>query len=243
MQRIVSLVPSLTELLYDLGLDAEVAGITKFCVHPAHWFATKARVGGTKSIKPEAIKKLDPTLIIANKEENVREQVLSLAENYRVHITDISNITDAINAIAEIGALTGKAPEAGNIIAAIKTAMPPQAVKLKVAYLIWQKPYMSIGGDTFISDMLMHGGFDNVFKDRYRYPETTVEELAASEAEYILLSSEPYPFGDKHAEELSKLIPEKKVLLIDGEMCSWYGSRTAKGLAYLRDLYKALPAL
>ena len=238
-RRIISLVPSQTELLYSLGLETEVVGITKFCVHPAEWLATKTRVGGTKQINIQTIKQLQPDLIIANKEENVKEQIEALASDYPVWISDVNNLNDALQMILSVGTITGKSTKAETLIATIenqfaKLKMPD--IKPRVCYLIWQNPYMTVGGDTFISHMLQQAGFENIFAHQLRYPVITLEELSTMNYELLLLSSEPYPFSQKHIDELQPLLPGKKILLVDGELFSWYGSRLQYAPEYFRQL-------
>ena len=239
--RIVSLVPSQTELLYDLGLEEEVIGITKFCVHPAHWFKTKARIGGTKNINVQSIHHLKPDLIIANKEENVKDQVEELAENYDVFVTEVHNLTDAIDMINALGLLSGKTEKATLVSNKVKVQFQNlQDVtslqrKIKAAYLIWKDPLMAVGSHTFINDMMLYCGLENIFSSRDRYPEISVAELRI-DCELILLSSEPYPFKEKHVNELQLQIPGVKIILVDGEMFSWYGSRLLKASCYLKEL-------
>ncbi|MBL7732584.1 MAG: ABC transporter substrate-binding protein [Chitinophagaceae bacterium] len=236
--RIISLVPSQTELLYDLGLNEQVAGITKFCIHPEEWFRTKTRVGGTKQLKMDIIHRLQPDLIIANKEENVKEQIEELAKSFPVWTSDISNLSDALAMITAIGLITGKEKEAASIVKKITDnfATLPKRTLRKAVYLIWQKPFMCAGGDTFISSMMETAGFANVFTHKKRYPELTPDEIAASEAEYILLSSEPFPFKQKHRDEIIALFPAQEVILVDGELFSWYGSRLLHAPEYFGKL-------
>lgn len=243
-KRIVSLVPSQTELLFDLGLEAEVVGITKFCVHPEHWFRNKTRIGGTKTLKADLITSLHPDLIIANKEENLEEQVIPLAAIAPVFTSDISTLAHALEMIRLIGIITGKEPISENICSTIQQGFDslsnPFARPLRTAYLIWHKPYMSIGGDTFIHDMLTRCGLHNVFSGKTRYPETTVAELRQLHTELILLSSEPYPFRNQHLAAIQEELPGTKILLVDGEMFSWYGSRLQQAPAYFEQLLKQL---
>lgn len=239
-QRIISLVPSITELLYDLELDDEVIGITKFCVHPDKWFRTKTRIGGTKNINIEKIKLLHPDLIIANKEENVKEQVESLSNLYPVWLTDITDLDDALKMIKACAYITGKKEKVEMIIRNIKNSfvqnIPDNKFK-KALYLIWQNPYMSIGGDTFINDMLKKAGFKNSLQDKTRYPSLTNDEIIALNPEYVLLSSEPFPFKQKHIDEMQSLLPDAKIKLVDGEMFSWYGSRMMYAAPYFKTLH------
>jgi len=239
--RIVSLVPSQTELLYDLGLDEEVIGLTKFCVHPTKWYRDKTRVGGTKNVKIQAIHDLKPDLIIANKEENVKEQVEELSANYDVFVTDVNNLPDAINMINDTGLLVGKARAAYVMANKIETSFKKLKEitclkrKINAAYLIWKDPFMAAGNHTFINDMMRYCGLENIFSSRDRYPEITLEELR-TDSELILLPSEPYPFKEKHLKELESQIRGIKIILVDGEMFSWYGSRLLKAAGYFKEL-------
>ena len=231
--------PSQTELLYDLGLEEEVVGITKFCIHPEKWFREKQRVGGTKTLHIEKIKSLRPDLIIANKEENVQEQIEELAKNFPIWISDVNTLDDAYGMMASVGKITGRQSEADTLIAQIKAAFAQLQFtnqKLKTAYLIWKGPYMTVGGDTFIHDIITMAGFDNVFQNRKRYPEMEVKNLQAANCQLLLLSSEPYPFKQKHIEELQLQLPQTKIILVDGEMFSWYGSRLICCVDYLQKL-------
>lgn len=246
-KRIVSLVPSQTELLYDLGLENEVVGITKFCVHPEKWFRTKMRVGGTKQLHINKIKELQPDLIIANKEENVQEQVEELAKNFAVWTSDLNDLKSALVMIASIGELTGKQQKAKEIFDAIgkrftSLKLETKNPKFRTCYLIWKEPYMSVGGDTFINDMLKHAGFENIFSNKTRYPEVTISELNTENCELLLLSSEPFPFKQKHIDELQSLLPDTKIILVDGEMFSWYGSRLLQAPSYFQHLRQQIAA-
>lgn len=244
--RIISLVPSQTELLYDLGLQEEVVGITKFCIHPEQWFRNKTRIGGTKDVKFDRVQTLSPTLIIANKEENIKEQVEALAEIAPVYTTDISTLDEAYHMINEIGKLTDKRFKAEEIIEKIKTGFAKLSNQLEqqtpktCLYLIWKDPYMSVGGDTFIHDMMLHCKLENVLAQEIRYPNVTAEQIKRLAPEIILLSSEPYPFKEKHIAELQTLLPETTILLADGEMFSWYGSRLQHSPAYFCGLWNTI---
>jgi ABC-type Fe3+-hydroxamate transport system substrate-binding protein len=248
-ERIISLVPSQTELLYDLGLDNEVIGITKFCIHPAEWYRTKKRIGGTKTLNIKEIKELKPDLLIANKEENIKEQVEELACEFPTWISDVNNLPQALQMIEQIGEITNTKENAHSLVQQIKKQFAnynekqeTRNEKLRTAYLIWKDPYMSVGGDTFIHNMLTYAGFQNVFADKNRYPETTIEELRIANCELMLLSSEPFPFKQKHIDELQKHLPTTKIFLADGELFSWYGSRLLHTPAYFQKLQIALIA-
>jgi|SRR5579862_52027 len=241
-QRIISLVPSQTELLFDLGLDEQVVGITKFCVHPEKWFRNKTRVGGTKQINFKTIAELDPDLIIANKEENTKEQIDELAGSFPVWVSDISTLNDALEMIGSVGQITNREGGAKKIIAEIKdnfssfTKQQDANNIRRTAYLIWQDPYMSVGRDTFIHQMMTCCGMKNIFEDRVRYPTITEADLSRENCELLLLSSEPFPFKENHLKELQNKLQKVKIILVDGEMFSWYGSRLIKAPQYFRQL-------
>jgi ABC-type Fe3+-hydroxamate transport system substrate-binding protein len=238
-KRIVSLVPSQTELLYYLGLDEVTIGITKFCVHPNSWFKTKTRVGGTKNVNLQTIHTLQPDLIIANKEENVQEQVIALANLYNVWVTDVNNLTEALQMIKDIGALTNTSSHAQTLIGGINahfTQLQKPLQPIPTAYLIWQNPYMAAASSTFINDMMQRCGLQNVFIHLERYPAITIEQLQQSNCKLLLLSSEPYPFKEKDIALLQELLPNTKILLADGEMFSWYGSRLLLAPSYFATL-------
>ncbi|MDB5196666.1 MAG: iron transporter [Flaviaesturariibacter sp.] len=238
-KRIISLVPSQTELLFDLGLEEEVVGITKFCIRPETWFRSKARIGGTKTVSLEKIKALNPDLIIANKEENVQEQVEALAKEFPVWISDINTLPEAISMIEKVAAVVGKKAEGEALCVKIQTAFytfQPSNAKPRAAYLIWKNPYMSVGNDTFIHDMLDRAGFENILSHKTRYPEILIEELASLNCEVLLLSSEPYPFKQADIDELQVQLPNTRIELVDGELFSWYGSRLLQAPAYFQGL-------
>ncbi len=242
-KRIVSLVPSQTELLFDLGLEKEVVGITKFCIHPNNWFRNKTRVGGTKNINFEVIEKLKPDLIIANKEENTETEIKQLMKEYPVWISDIQNLEDALNMIFSIGEVTKTTQKALEIIAIIqkKFELLKYQKNRKTAYFIWQKPMMSINKSRFINDMMNRCGFNNVFASANNdYPEISEEKLHKENPEIILLSSEPYPFKDKHIKKFQKICPNAIIKLVDGEMFSWYGSRLQYSSNYFQNLLKSI---
>lgn len=240
-QRIISLVPSQTELLFDLGLEERVVGITKFCIHPKKWYRTKNRIGGTKNLHIEKIKALQPDLIIANKEENEKSQVEALANLCPIYVSEISDLQGACEMITTVGKLTGTVEKAEqlkkNVTQEFSLLAPKHTTPLKVAYLIWKDPWMSVGGDTFIHDMISNIGWQNIFADNVRYPIIDIETILARNADIILLSSEPYPFTERHIDELQQHLSSKtKIVLVDGEMFSWYGSRLLLAPRYFREL-------
>ena len=226
-KRIISLVPSITELLCDLGLEDRIVGCTKFCVHPQHLRKRISIIGGTKTIHLDRVQQLRPDLIIANKEENTKSDIEHLANEYPVWISDVQTRSESLELIRQLGELCGCSGSANRIINQLEKshlAIPKLATK-KVAYLIWKSPYMTIGADTFIHSMLEAHGFVNVFAERQRYPEVTLEEISRRKPELIFLSSEPFPFKEDHLREIQEILGDSKVLLVDGEYFSWYGSR------------------
>jgi len=237
-KKIVSVVPSQTELLFDLGLSNEILGITKFCIHPKEICQTKTIVGGTKNLNIEKIISLQPDLIIANKEENVKEQIELLSEKIPVWLTDVNNYDEALQMIADLGKITQTSEKANSIKQSIdeQLSAPIFNKKRKAVYLIWKSPFMTIGGDTFIDSMMHKAGFENTFHHLTRYPEIEIENIAKSDCEFVLLSSEPYPFSQKHVDEMQASLPNKKIIIVDGEMFSWYGSRMLKSATYFKEI-------
>ena len=237
-KRIISIVPSQTELLFDLGLDQEIIGITKFCIHPSDRVKQKLKIGGTKTLNINLIKKLNPDLIIGNKEENEKTQVEHLMKDIPLWMSDVAGLGGALDMINKLGELVEKKDKAAVLTIAISSLFGKLAIKsasLKVAYLIWRKPYFIAGKGTFIDDMLQKCGLINVF-DQERYPEITAQQLKEAGPDVILLSSEPYPFKEKHIREFHSLLPNSTIKLVDGEVFSWYGSRLLHAPQYFQNL-------
>lgn len=243
-RRIVSLVPSQTELLYALGLGQHVVGVTKFCIHPAKARQHATVIGGTKNFDFEKIAALKPDLVIGNKEENYQEGIEQLAAQHPVWMSDISTLAEALDMIRRVGFIGGRKDAAevlsADIAASFEQLLQPAAL-VPAAYFIWRKPYMVAGAGTFIDEMLQQAGFRNVFASLARYPEITPEQLQKAAPKQILLSSEPYPFQEKHVAEFRTLCPAAAVRIVDGELFSWYGSRLRLSAAYFRKL-NSLPA-
>ncbi|KAA9332354.1 ABC transporter substrate-binding protein [Hymenobacter busanensis] len=246
-QRIVSLVPSQTELLFDLGLGERVVGVTKFCIHPAEAREKAAVVGGTKNFHFDKIAALKPDLIIGNKEENYQDGIEQLAAQYPVWMSDIFTLDDALDMMRRVGLITGTKANAEALAAEIAASfgqLAPPAEPLSAAYFIWRQPYMVAATGTFIDDVMQRAGFRNAFAGRSRYPEIGADELAAAAPQVVLLSSEPYPFGAKHVAEFQAICPQAVVCVVDGELFSWYGSRLRHSAAYVAALRQqvAIPA-
>lgn len=219
--------PSQTELLFDLGLEKEIVGVTKFCVHPDHARKTRKIIGGTKRFELDEITKLKPDLVIGNKEENYPEGIEFLQERFPVWMSDIYNLEGALSMITSIAELTGKAEAGRKLTQEIRKAfagiqrLPP----LRTLYLMWREPFMGAAARTFIDSMIREIGLVNVLADRERYPELTREEIIRLNPDLVLLSSEPFPFTEKHQREVEAFLPGSRIKLVDGEFFSWYGSR------------------
>lgn len=230
--RIISLVPSQTELLVDLALRDKLVGITKFCVHPNGLKKEKVVIGGTKNFHFDNIDALRPDLIIANKEENYKEGIEKLAGKYPVWISDINNLEDAYQMILSLGEMTGSIPIASQIVADIRKGLDKDFhFKGSAVYLIWNEPLIAVGSDTFIDSMLEKAGFKNIIQQR-RYPEIRKEDLLRLNPDYLLLSSEPFPFREKHLTVFRDILPISNIRIVDGEMFSWYGSRLLRSAKY-----------
>lgn len=236
-KRIISLVPSITELLHDLGLKDEVVGITKFCVHPKNWCDSKVKVGGTKKIKYNVIQELQPDLIIGNKEENTKEEILELEKHYNVLMTDVNSFQDTLEMINLIGLACDKKTKSNELIDQLSKLGREMVSDKSISaiYLIWNEPFYAVGQKTFINNMMQLAGFKNLItKDRY--PEITIENINKLKPQLLLLSTEPYPFGDKHITQLKNSLSITEPVLVDGEMFSWYGSRLLKSFEYFNQL-------
>lgn len=241
-RRIISLVPSQTELLVDLGLESSIVGVTKFCVHPKHLKMSKAVVGGTKQINIEKIKALQPDIILCNKEENTEEIIKSLEDIAPIHVSDIYNLEDCFELIKMYAAIFDVEDNALDLISNIQIEQEAYKLQfqntdnLKVAYFIWKDPWMVAASDNFIDVMIKEAGFINAFESEKRYPEIDLNNSNLAEADLIFLSSEPFPFKEEHVLELQSQFPEKTIKIVDGEMFSWYGSRLLKSYSYFKRL-------
>jgi len=243
-KRVISLVPSQTEFLNDLGLDEQIIGITKFCVHPKEWFKRKQRVGGTKTLNLELIRSLNPDLIIANKEENNRPDIEALQKEFCVWTSDIKTTKDSYQMMIALGKILEKEEMANAIVKKITsnfTILRSQNFTKKSAlYLIWHEPIMSVGHDTYIHEILNIAGFENLLKAHTRYPILSLNAIQEFAPDVLLLSSEPFPFKEKHIAFYQEALPNTKIKLVDGEIFSWYGSRQLKVKEYVLKLRKEL---
>ena len=238
--RIVSLVPSQTEYLYGLGLEEQIVGQTLFCVHPQDKFKKAFKIGGTKKVNIPRIQALKPDIIIANKEENIKAQIEALGLDFPVWTSDIKTIEDAVDMMEKLAIIFGKENESKPIVEGVKNSFFSSKTiskKHSALYLVWRKPWMGAGRDTFINYMMEQAGFKNIITEKEsRYPSLFMEDIKNYKPEYILLSSEPFPFDEDHVKELQNELPDAKILLVDGEMFSWYGSRLLSSMEYFRTL-------
>jgi len=243
-KRIISLVPSQTELLHYWGLGDRVVGLTKFCVHPKEWYKSKQRIGGTKTVDLEKVRALKPDLIIGNKEENTQSDIETLQKEYPVWMSDMQELEEVWEMMSALGELLNVEKESKTLInhlkedfALLKTA-PKKS--LRTAYFIWQNPFMVAGSNTFIDALLRAAHFENVFAQEPRYPAVTIPQIQAKNPELILLSSEPYPFKEKHVQLFQEMCPNAKIEVVDGELFSWYGSRLLHTTNYIKKLHQKL---
>jgi iron complex transport system substrate-binding protein len=245
--RIISLVPSQTELIFDLGQESKLVGLTKFCVHPNHLKLTKKIVGGTKKVNIEKIRLLEPDLIIANKEENTQEIVDELSKICPVWVTDIITFEDSLQMISDFGQFLNCSNEAQKWIDKIncayldfQTFIKEKPIR-KVAYFIWKKPYIVVGSDNFINELLKINRFENIYEHMSRYPEIELGNMKTEDGpDLILLSSEPFPFKEVDAGEIGSFVEDAQTIFVDGEMFSWYGSRLIKAFNYFKSLHQRL---
>lgn len=241
-KRIICLCPCITETLYELNLEEEIVGRTRYCIYPAEKVEKAAVVGGTKEIDEEVVARLHPDLIIAEKEENTKEIVETLEKRYPVFCAEVQSIADAYRMIEDMASLTDKEQEGKQLIAEIKKEFSslPTARGKRAAYVIWRNPYMAVGRNTYIHSLLEEMGFANPFASlERRYPVVTEENFRDARLDYIFLASEPYSFKEKHKREFSEMAPGAKVEIIDGEMF-WYGARMRETARYLREYMRRM---
>jgi ABC-type Fe3+-hydroxamate transport system substrate-binding protein len=243
VSRIVSLVPSITELLFDLGLGGQVVGRTGFCIHPWAQVRHVPKVGGTKDLRFDVIRGLRPTHVVVNVDENRREDAEALAEFVpEVVVTHPVVPRDNLALYRQMGQVFGVSARAEALCAEFEAtyaelaARRATAVTEPVLYLIWKDPWMTVAPETYISAMLELVGWRTLPRESSeRYPEVDVAAYAG-EVSRVLLSSEPFHFKEQHLTEVRALVPGAEVALIDGEMTSWYGSRAIRGMRYLETL-------
>ncbi len=241
-KRIISIVPSQSELLWDLGLREELVGITKFCIHPKEMHQSVTHIGGTKTLNIDKIRSLKPDVIIGNKEENDQTQIVELQKEFDVWMSDIYTLHDSLSMIEGIGDLVNKSQDAKKITSQISTSFKDlKQTHQTVLYFIWNKPYMVAGRATFIGHLLEKIGLKNCITDiNSRYPTLSLDDIINLNPELIFLSSEPYPFKETHVKELKKHLPKTRMLIVDGELFSWYGSRLTHSTTYFNELIETI---
>ncbi len=246
-QRIISLVPSQTELLFDLGLESRIVGITKYCVHPFHFLSTKKIVGGTKKVEISVIKELKPDIIVGNKEENTLEMVQELRKICPVWVTDVKALEDNAQMITDFGRIFNCRTEAQKWNDKIVFALADfnkfikDKESKKVAYFIWKNPYRVAGAANFINALLKLNHFVNIYEDRVRYPEIELKKIRIEgDPDLVFLPSEPYPFKEEDAFEIGRFTHHAKTIYVDGAMFSWYGSRLLKAFEYFKALHNRI---
>lgn len=244
-RRIVSLVPSQTELLVDLGLRERISGVTKFCVHPVDLRQEKTVVGGTKQVNLQKIREIRPDIILCNKEENTPQMVKDLETIAAVHVSDVMTVNDSLELIREYGEIFEVQKAASTIVGEILDRKQDfeefvdQFPKKRVAYFIWKNPWMVVGKNTFIDHLLELNNFTNVFsKLETRYPEVELEDLKSLDVDLIFLSTEPFPFKEEDKENLENQLENTRVQVVDGEYFSWYGSRLTGAFDYFKKLHE-----
>lgn len=238
--RIVSLVPSITETLCCIGLQDQIVGVTKFCVHPTNIKKNSKVIGGTKNPNIIKILSLKPDFIIANKEENRQEDIEILRKYLPVYTSDITTSVDHLIFLSDLQSIFPNS-KATKLIVTLSEILPYQSNKIiRSSYLIWKDPWMTIGNDTFIHHMMEKYGFTNVFGYLKRYPMVILEEIKVARPDVLLLSSEPFPFKEKHIVELAEIFPDIAIKLVDGELFSWYGPRMIEAHGYLKGLQESV---
>jgi len=245
--RIISIVPSITELLFDLGVEDTIVGITSYCVHPFHFLTTKKSIGGTKKVNIERVKELAPDLIICNKEENTPEMVAALSEIAPVYVSEVNTISDSLELIQQLGNILSCRTEAKNLVSKINFKLDDFKLFMKdmptrkAAYFIWAEPWMVAANNTFINEVLKLNKFDNIYQNLERYPTIPLEKIRFSgDPRVVLLPSEPFKFTDDHAFEIATYANRSMTVFADGEYFSWYGSRLLKAFDYFKQLQKKI---
>jgi ABC-type Fe3+-hydroxamate transport system substrate-binding protein len=230
-ERVVSMVPSLTETLADLGLAENLVAVTRFCKYPSNVVNTLPKIGGPKNINLEKIIDLKPDFVVAVKEENNKKQVLSLAEHVPVFVFDINTLEDSFDMLQLLGTIFEIQEISAQWIKRIKEKLEilkPSVVAEKTLYMIWKKPWMAAGKSTFIGSMMQVAGFNNLISGRY--PEISENEMRKADA--ILLATEPYHFNENDRKQLQEMFSGTRVIIVDGEMFTWYGTHMLKAFDY-----------
>jgi ABC-type Fe3+-hydroxamate transport system substrate-binding protein len=246
--RIVSLVPSLTEALFAFGLAEEVAGVTRYCVEPAE-ARRRPKVGGTKNVDVARVAAMEPDLVLANVEENTRDDVEAMiAAGLRVFVTYPRTVAGAIAELQLLAEMTDATAAAEPIVSAAEWALEraeaanQRRTAVRTFCPIWRNPWMTIGPDTYIHDFLRACGAENVYGDAPdRYPMVALTDVAARRPEAVLLPDEPYRFSRKHVPEVIETLGDVRTYLVDGKSLCWYGPRIGPALAEAQGLLRGEP--
>lgn len=241
--KIVSLVPSISELIYDLNVESKLVGVTKFCVHPKYFQIEKTVVGGVQEFDIEKIKALKPDVVFASKDENFEEEILELQKYVPVYVTDVKSVDEAKQMIEDFGVLLNCRNDASKILMKIEMQLQDlekvtgDLLFRSAAYFVWNEPWVAAGKDTFVDSMLKLIKVNNVFSNlKERYPMVTGANIHIANPDMIMLPSEPFYFQDQQAMEISAHTHDAATFFVDGQMFSWYGSRLVKSLDYLKLL-------
>ncbi|WP_332645813.1 ABC transporter substrate-binding protein [Lysinibacillus sp. 54212] len=237
-KRVVSICPAITETLFSLGLEQEIVGRTRYCIYPQNLVEQVTIVGGTKEVDYDVIASLQPDLIIAEKEENTIEIIEELEAHFPVFVFQIESIAEAYRMILDAGKITGRQEESKKLVEEITGSFQPLPQNHgRAAYAMWRKPYMVVGATTYISDVLQTLGFANPYTTyEGRYPVVDIAALQKEQLDVLFLSSEPFPFSQKHKDELAAYLPNTSIRLIDGEMF-WYGARMKEAGHYFKQYF------
>lgn len=241
--RIISLVPSLSETLVDLGLRSSLVGCTQFCVEPKDLHRTAQVIGGTKDFSLEKIRALNPTHILANQEENPKELVLELQKEFPLLLTFPKSPFDVPSMLIDIGQFLSLsfAEPAADLENVMRQEPKPQ-VGETFLYFIWREPYMVVGRDTYISRFLETFGYRNAYEGDQRYPALSEAEIALLRPQTVLFSTEPYPFRKRDAKRLREAWPDcPEIFKIDGRLMSWYGTMTKEAWRMLEEVAEGRP--
>lgn len=243
-KRIISLVPSLTETLYDLNLEENILGITKSCTHPVHFKHTKTIIGDVKDVEIEKIKDLQPHIVFCNKGENSLETIKKLQEFTQVYVTVVKTIDDSIRLVEKLGLILNRRVDAKLINHKINLKLEDftQFIKeydvKKAGYFIGYNPWVAAGDNTFINALLALNKFENIYTNKEdMYPIIEAKKIRLEgDPDFVFFPSHPFAFNDKHIFEMGRFTHHASAVYVDGQMFSWFGSRLIKSFDYFKSL-------